>query len=206
MPSIGRQTTSGNNLSRSNTGSNNQVGMKITMTEPGLIQRLHVYVAGNGGTITGRLVLWNSSRAVVADTGDITFSAAGGTGVNQQAFQAADLTTPYAAASGEVLYIGFWRTPAQTANYSYINSGGEVHPDPQGSTANVPTAPGTLAAGSVTAQLSAYADYVTGGLGMASGGSFHKYAMKRYDSGSGTWKRHPLKRWNASNSTWEWFA
>jgi hypothetical protein len=133
--------------------------MKITMPEAGLITRLHVYVAGNGGTITGQLVLWNSSRAVVAQTGPITFSAASGTGVNQQSFQAADLLTPYLAAENEVLYVGFWRTPAQTANYSYINSGGEVHPDPQGSTANVPTAPGTLASGSVTAQLSAYAEY-----------------------------------------------
>src|SRR5689334_16121981 len=114
MPSVGRSTTSGNNLSRSNTGSNNQVGMKITMPEAGLIKTLHVYVAGNGGTITVRLVLWNSSRAVITDTGDITFSAAGGTGVNQQSFQSADLLTPYQAANGEVLFIGFWRTSGQT--------------------------------------------------------------------------------------------
>lgn len=208
MPTVGRATIAGNNLSRSNTGSDNQIGMKITMPEAGSIKTLHVYVAGNGSTITGQLVLWNASRAIVAQTGNITFSDSAGspkTNVNQQAWQVADLLTPYNAASGEVLFIGFWRNSAQTANYSYVNSGGEVHPDPQGSTGNV-SSPTTLASASVTAQLSAYADYIKGGLAYASGGAFSKYALKRYDGASATWKRHPLMRYNGASAQWEWYA
>ena len=205
MPTVGRTTTTGNTNWNQNTGSCNQEALKVTMPEAGLIQTLHVYFSGNGATLTGQLVLWNSSGAIVAQTGNITISS-GTTGINGQAWQVANLITPYMASSGQVLYIGFWRDPAATANYSWINSGGIISPAPGSGQANV-ASPGTLAIGSTsTGQLSAYADYVKGGLGFASAGVFHKYALKRWNNTALSWQRHPLKRYNGTSSTWEWFA
>lgn len=205
MPTVGRTTTSGNNLTRQNVGSNNQYGFRVTMPAAGLITTLHVLVAGDGAAITGKLVLWNSSGAVVGQSANVTFPA-GSITVNDQTVVAAALVTPYVAAASEVLYIGFWRPAANTADFSYISSGGTFSPLTTSTQTNV-SSPSTLAiASTTTGQMTAYADYVQGGLDYASGGSFSKYAMKRYDSGSSTWKRHPLKRWNSSNSTWEWLA
>lgn len=205
MPTVGRTTTTGNTIYQDNIGSNNQYALKVTMPESGLIKTLHVYVSGSGATISGQLVLWNSAGAVVGQSGAITFSA-GTTGVNHQAWQVADLTTPYQAANAEVLYIGFWRDQTKHALFSYISSGGVIVPSTGSTQANV-ASPSTLAIGStMTGQLSAYADYVKGGLGLASGGTFNKYALKRWNSTAGAWQRHPLKRWNATSSQWEWFA
>jgi hypothetical protein len=205
MPNAGRTTTSGNNFWVTNTGSNNQYGHAITMPESGLIQYLDVYMAGSGGAITAVLCLWDSSGALLAQSA--SFSCAGGAGgINGQAFQRQPLVSAYHAVAA-TYYVGFWRNGAQTAEFSYISSGGTIHPSaPSGGIANVGS-PGNLSfSNSTTGQLSAYVEYVKGGVGLAAGGAFSKYALRRWDSGSSTWKRHPLKRWNASNSTWEWFA
>lgn len=201
MPTVGRTTTTGNNQWNSNTGSNNQIGSKFTMPETGLIQALHVYVSGNGGTITGQLVLWDSSGNILGQTGNITFSS-GTTGINGQAMQSASLLTSVHVASGAIIYIGFWRASASTANYSWINSGGIIAPNPGGTQANV-ASPGALAIGSTaTGQLTAWADYVKGGLGYYNGTAWNKYALKRWNGSA--WQRHPLKKW--SGTAWEWFA
>lgn len=205
MPNAGRTTTSGNNTVVQNTGSNNQYGHAITMPETGLIQFLDVYMAGTGGSITTVLCLWDSSGVLLAQSA--SFSAGAGSGaVNGQAFQRQALTSPYLASAG-TYYVGFWRNSAQTAEWSYINSGGTIHPQaPGGGVANVGS-PGNLSfANSTTGQMSAYVEYVVGGLALATTGVFHKYGLKRWDNGASQWKRHPLKRWNNGNSTWEWFA
>lgn len=200
MPTVGRSATDNTNFN-TNQGSQNQIGSKFTMPETGLIKTLHVFVAGTGGTITGQLVLWNSSGAILGQTGNITF-ASGSSSLNGQSFQVADLQTPVLVSSGSVIYIGFWRNPSSSASYSWKNSGGIISPSPSAGTANV-ASPGTLAIGSTaTGQLSAYADYVKGGLGYSNGSSFTKYALK-YWTGS-AFNRYALKRW--SGSTWEWFA
>lgn len=201
MPTVGRTVTTGNNQWNQNTGSQNQIGSQFSMPETGLIQTLHVYVSGNGGTITGQLVLWDSSGNILGQTGNITFSS-GSTGINGQALQSADLLTPVVVSSGATIYIGFWRASASTANYSWINSGGIISPNPSASTANV-ASPGTLAIGSTgTGQLTAYADYVKGGLGYYSGTAWVKHPLNRWNGSA--WQRHPLKKW--SGTAWEWFA
>ena len=201
MPTVGRTSTSGFTNWNSNTGSNNQVASKLTMPETGLIKTLHVYVSGNGSTITGQLVLWDSAGHILGQTGNITFSS-GGTGLGGQALQSADLLTPVVVSSGATIYIGFWRASASTANYSWVNSGGIISPDPGGTQADV-ASPGNLAIGSTaTGQLTAYADYVKGGLAYYTGSAWNKYALKRYNGTA--FQRHPLKRW--SGSTWEWYA
>lgn len=202
MPTVGRTTTTGNTNSQSNTGSNNQYGTQITMPETGLIKTLHVYVSGNGGTITGALVLWDyPSGNVLAQTASITFSS-GSTAVNGQAWQVADLITPYLATSGKNMYIGFWRNSSQTANFSYINSSGVIRPQTNVAHANVASVSALSVADGTTGTMSAYADYVKGGLGFYTGTVWNKYALNRWNGTA--WQRHPLKRW--SGSTWEWYA
>lgn len=209
MPTAGRTTTSGNNTWVSNVGTNNQYGHAITMTETGLIQFLDVYMAGSGGAITAVLCLWDSTGVLLAQSASFS-AAAGAGGINGQAFQRQALTSAYLAAAG-TYYVGFWRNGAQTAEWSYINSGGTIHPSaPSGGVANVGS-PGNLSfANATTGQMSAYVEYVKGGLALAATGTFTKYGLKRYDVGSLTWKRHPLKRWNAAANgglgAWEWFA
>lgn len=204
MPTVGRTTTSGNNNWVQNTGSMNQQAMRITMPEAGIITTLHVYVSGSGSTITGQLCLWNSSGTLVAQTGNITFSS-GSTGINGQATQSHALSSNYLASSGQVLYIGWWRSSSQTANFSYINSGGTIRPQVLSGVSNV-SSPTTLTVSTgTTGQLTAWADYTpAGGLGLAASGSFVKHPLNRW-SGS-AWQRHPLKRWNSSTGSWEWLA
>jgi hypothetical protein len=205
MPNAGRTTTVGNNQWIQNTGSNNEYGFAITMSETGLIQYLDVYMACSGSTMSAVLCLWNSSGVLLAQSGAFTCPAGSG-GVNGQSFQRQALLTPYVATAG-TYYVGFWRQTGKTAEWSYQSGSGTIHPSaPSGGVVNVGS-PGNLSfASSTTGQMSAFAEYVTGGLGYASGGSFHKYALKRWDNGSSTWKRHPLKRWNNSTAQWEWFA
>jgi hypothetical protein len=209
MPNAGRTITTGNNVWVQNQGSNNEYGSLITMTETGLITFLDVYMACSGSTMDGVLCLWNSSGVLVGQSATFTVPAGSG-GVNGQSWQRQALVTPYLAVAG-TYYVGFWRQTSKTAEWSYKSGTGTIHPSaPSGGVSNVGS-PGNLNLGSsTTGQMSAYVEYVVGGLDFASGGTFHKYAMKRYDSGSSTWKRHPLKRWNASanggSGAWEWLA
>ena len=205
MPNAGRTTTSGNTTVVQNSGSNNQYGFAITMPATGLVQWLDVYMAGSGGTCRTILCLWNSSGVLLAQTAQFTASAGSG-GVNGQAFQRAALTSPLVINAG-TYYVGFWRNSADSAEWSYLSGGGTIHPQaPLGGVANVGS-PGSLSfANSTSGQMSAYLEYVQGGLGLAGGGVYHKYALKRWNNGASAWQRHPLKRWNATSGQWEWLA
>ena len=205
MPNAGRTTTSGNTTVVQNSGSNNQYGFAITMPATGLVQWLDVYMAGSGGTCRTILCLWNSSGTLLAQTAQFTASAGSG-GVNGQAFQRAALTSPLVINAG-TYYVGFWRNGADGAEWSYDAGTGIIRPQAPGAgVANVGS-PGNLNQASFTSgSMSAYLEYVQGGLGMATGGVYHKYALKRWNNGAGAWQRHPLKRWNATTSAWEWLA
>jgi hypothetical protein len=209
MPNAGRTTTSGNDTSVINTGSNNQYGYAISMPVTGLVQYLDVYMAGSGGTCRTVLCLWNSSGTLLAQTAQFTASAGSG-GVNGQSMHRAAVITPIVISAG-TYYVGFWRNGSDSAEWSYNAGSGTIHPSaPSGGVSNAGS-PSNLNTGSTTTgQMSAFLEYVQGGLGLASGGSFHKYAMKRYNSGASAWQRHPLKRWNASANgglgAWEWLA
>lgn len=195
---VGRTSTSNSNTQQ-NHGSMNQQGMLITMPEVGLIKTLHVWVVGDLATCTGQLCLWNSSGVLVAQTGNITFSSGS---LSSFAWQVADLLTPYLASASQQLYIGFWRDPAATVDFAYTPSGGTVRPQISSGVANV-SVPGNLSIGSSsTAQLSAYAEYVKGGLGYYNGSAFQKSPLNRYNGTSWLW--HPLNKW--SGSTWERYA
>lgn len=203
MPTAGRTTTSGNNFWAENTGSNNQYGWAFSMPENGLIEYLNVYMSGKagGGGCRTILCLWDSSGNLLAQTAQFTAGAGAG-GVNGQAFQRAALTTPYSAVAG-TYYIGFWRNGADTADFSFINSGGTIHPSaPSGGVGNVGSPSALSFANSTSGQMSAYVEYVRGGIKMWTGSVWNKYAPKRWNGSA--WVRHPIKRWNGS--TWEWFA
>lgn len=205
MPNAGRTTTTGNTTSVTNSGTNNQYGFAISMPASGLVTFLNVYMAGSGGTCRTVLCLWNSSGVLLAQTAQFTANAGSG-GVNGQAWQRAALVTPVSIAAG-TYYVGFWRNGADAAEWSYASGGGTIHPQaPSGGVANVGS-PGNLSfANSTSGQMSAYLEYVQGGLGLASGGTFHKYALKRWNVGASAFQRHPLKRWNATAGAWQWLA
>lgn len=191
----GRTTTTGNNTVQQNTGSNNQYGFKITMPEAGQIQRLNVYCSGQGSSYTGKLVLWNSSGAVVA-SGDVTFPT-GSVSVNAQSFLQLTLTSPYNAASGEVLYVGFWRPSAQSGIFSYVSSGGVISPGVGSGQSNVGS-PSTLAiASTTTGQMSAYVEYVKGGIRVYNGSAQKRRPVKVYNGTA--WKWRPVKVYNGTS-------
>jgi hypothetical protein len=201
----GRDVTSGNNFWIQNTGSNNQYGCAFSMPATGLIQFLDVYMACSGSTMNARLCLWDSSGNLLATSAVFTCPAGSG-GVNGQSWQRVALSSPYLASAG-TYYVGFWRETGKTAEWSYMSGSGTIHPSaPSAGVANV-ASPGNLSLGSTTVgQMSAYVEYVVGGLGYAIAGVWHKYGLKRWNNGASAWQRHPLKRWSAAHSAWEWFA
>jgi hypothetical protein len=199
----GRTVTTGNTNVQQNQGSNNQYGFKITMTEAGQIQRLNVYCSGQASSYTGKLVLWKSDGTVLRSE-DVTFPT-GSVAVNSQSWLQVTLTTPYNAASGEVLYVGFWRPSASSAIFSYINSGGVISPGVGSGQANV-ASPGTLATGSTTTgQMSAYVEYVKGGIKIYSSGSaaYKRRPVKVYSTSAVAWKWRPLKVYDLASTSWK---
>ena len=205
MPNAGRTVTTGNDTWVNNLGTNNQYGYAISMPATGLVQFLDVFMAGSGGTCRTVLCLWNSSGTLLAQSSQFT-AAAGSGGINGQAWQRMSLISSVSITAG-TYYVGFWRNGADSAEWSYASGSGTIHPQaPGGGIANV-ASPGNLSlANSTVGAMSAYLEYVQGGLGMATGGTFHKYALKRYNASASAFQRHPLKRWNATSSQWEWFA
>lgn len=167
----GRTDEAGNNLSRSNTGSNNQVGFLITNVPAGVISYLDVYAEGVGAGARMVLCLWDASGNLLAQTAQFT-TGVGSSALHGQSWQRAALTTPYRANATASYHVGFWRNAADQVAYSYLSSGGTVHPDILGSQANVGS-PGTLATGtSSTAQLSAYLEWDPGNAyGSSAGGT-----------------------------------
>lgn len=187
----GRNTITGNTTSQANQGSNNQYGSQFTMPQIGTIQYLNVYCGGFNGnsTITNIvLCLWDGSGNLLGQTATIAAPAYPNS-VNGQAWQRAALLTPYLASASQVLYVGLWRDPSHWAVYSYKNSGGTIHPGVSSGTATVST-PGNLAIGtSTTGQMSAYVEYVTGGV--------------KFQHLDGTYTKHPVKTQNV-DSSWNW--
>lgn len=160
----GRSTTSGNNNWQENQGSQNQQGMLVSSIPKGLIVAINLYVAGGlGGTCRTNACLWNSSGTLLVATGNITVAAGGG-GINAQAWHRYVMSgAGFAIATGNY-YIGFYRNSADAIEWSWINSGGTLRPTVNSGVANVGS-PGSLnISSSTTGQLSAYVEWIPSGI------------------------------------------
>lgn len=163
-----------------NTGSNNQVGTLCACSVDGTIDTLTVYAAGDGSGADMVLCLWDSSGILLAQTAHFT-SSTGSFGLGTQANQSAKLTTPYDVKSGRSYYIGFWRSPSDTVDYSTRTGSGTTHK--QGSDI---TAPGNLNTNSVTEVLQAFATYAVGGARVTQAGGSEPVRVCYVTQGGGT--------------------
>jgi hypothetical protein len=155
-----------NNLWYQNTGTDNQVGTLATAPQDGVIDTLSVYGAGQGATpCDTALCVWDASGNLLARSATFTTSG-GGTGVGNQAWQTAALLVPLSVSAGVSYYLGFWRDPARTFDYSTdTTGGGTTHK--QGADIS---APGKLGTSVDTAEhLGAYATYAQGGAHVVQG-------------------------------------
>lgn len=106
------------------TGANTdtQVAYKVTMPTDGTITAVGVWMAGYVSSVTAYCCVWNSSGTLVAQSA--SFTATGRSfGLGQSDLYYKTLTSPYAASSGQVLYIGFSRNPAGSAQWGYNSTG-----------------------------------------------------------------------------------
>jgi hypothetical protein len=140
-----------------NTGSNNQVGTRCQATQDGTIDTLTVYGAGDGVGAEMVLCIWSDAGVLLAQTAAFT-SSVGAFSVGGQANQTAKLLTPLNVTNGTFYYIGFWRKPTHTVDYSTRTGSGTTHK--QGSNAS---APSNLNTTTVTEVLQAFATYASGG-------------------------------------------
>lgn len=161
----GRNTTSGNNFWQSNVGSNNQYGYLIGSVPAGIITALDVYMAGSGGTARTVLCIWSyPSGNLLAQSSQFT-AASGAGGVNGQAWQRATLTSPLVVPGPgtSAFYVGFWRNPADSAEFSFNSASGTFRPNVSAGVANVGS-PGSLAVSTgSTGLMSAYLEWQAAG-------------------------------------------
>lgn len=164
----------------------------------GIVTDIYVYIGGDGVSFSGNLCIWGSSALLWA-SGSVTFPSNGRTGGGQQWLHA---SVPNLFVPAGTVNLGVWAggniVMTQEASGTMFRSSSSVG----GSPTNLPGGPVSAAQA-----LGAYIVYgPAGGLGMATGGVYHKYALKRWNNGASAWQRHPLKRWNATTSAWEWLA
>ncbi len=181
----GRTATAGNDTWASNVGTNNQYGCIVTGVPAGVIAALDVFMAGSsGGTCRTILCLWDyPSGNLLAQTAQFT-AAAGGGGVNGQAWQRAVLTSPIVVGGGSY-FVGFWRNGADAAEFSYNSGSGTIHPQaPGGGVTNVGS-PGALNLGSTTTgQMSAYLEWQASGVYVYNGSAWVQSPVYVYDGSS----------------------
>jgi len=100
-----------------------QVAYKVTMPTAGTLTYVGVWAAGKDGySPTTYCCVWNSGGTLVAQSASFSMTNRS-YGLGQSDLYYKALTTPYAASSGQVLYIGFSRNPAAAAQWGYNSSG-----------------------------------------------------------------------------------
>ena len=154
------------------------MAIQVTMPVAGTITSVSAYFAGHGQTITARTCVWNASRVLVAQSADLSVGSGTG-GLGGQSFQTGTMTSAYAAANGEVLYIGFWRHANQSHEWTEQNGSTEF----QYASLSNTNPPSGQTWGTASGNPSFYATYTTGGGGPA------LVSLRR----SGAWGTHPFQ-------------
>ena len=189
-------------------GTHSQVFMPFTTTKDGLYKSVTFWAAG-ASTLKLHGAIWVSpSDDAVAFGPGVNTSGGAASGVGATQWYTDTFATPVFIAAGTTIFIG-WQRDAASGTIYWAYNGSDHSPNAQWFTGHGATGQNITGATfqSPAGAVAAYATYdLAGGLGLASGGSFTKFALKRYDSASSTWKRHPLKRWNSTTSAWEWLA
>lgn len=164
----------------------------------GIVTDIYVYIGGDGVSFSGNLCIWGSSALLWA-SGSVTFPSNPRTNGGQQWLHA---SVPNLFVPAGSVNLGVWAggniVMTQEASGTMFRSPASVG----GSPTALPGSPVSAAQA-----LGAYIVYgPAGGVGWASGGTYHKYGLKRWNNSASAWRRHPLKRWNATTSAWEWIA
>lgn len=110
MSTIGNTGTPSGSYNWYGVNNSNVMAIQVTMPGAGVIASLSAYFAAkNGlGNTTACLCIWDTSGNLLARTS--TFTLAQGSGaLGGQAWQTANLITPYVASNGQNLRIGWWR-------------------------------------------------------------------------------------------------
>ena len=136
MATVGDTSAPGGGYYYYLTNASNVMAIQVTMPQSGTITALSAYFAGRtgGGSVTARLCIWDTSGNLLAQTGDITVAAGSGT-VGGQSWQTGTLTTPYVAANGQTLRIGWWRRASQSDEWTENTGGTEYQATDSSNTA-----------------------------------------------------------------------
>lgn len=157
MPTFGQNPGSFNSFSFSGLNNLNQVGTSLqSMPATGTIYSVSCFFGGDGSAVNARLVIWDSSGNILAQTA--TFSAPSGSrSSGGQSLQTQNLTSPLFLSSGSQVFLGFWRDPAGGAVWSFNTSSGAWNEN-----TNTSGSPGPFTGlSSNGGQLQAFATYVT---------------------------------------------
>lgn len=109
MATIGNTATPSGSFNDYLGGLANTMAIQVTMPTAGVITNVTAYVGGHGAAITGRVVIWDSSGNVLAQSGDLTFPQGSG-GIGGQGWVTGTVggANGYSATTNQVLRLGWW--------------------------------------------------------------------------------------------------
>lgn len=122
MPTVGNTNLPNGSWWFYGSGNSNMLAIKLTMPETGLITSITGYFAGHGQTINPRMVIWDTSGNVLAQSGQLTVGS-GGASIDSQGWQTGSVSL--VLTGGTQFYIGFWRPSNQSQEWTENNSGTE---------------------------------------------------------------------------------
>ena len=164
------------------------------------VTKLWAYFGGTSGTVAGcKLAIWGTGGTLIYASQ--TFTAA-----HSRQWQSIVPSTVVLLNPSSAIFVGWWAPVGSNMEWGVRSTGswqGRKNVTPVGTMAGATINDGAFVAG----EAGGYLEYVpAGGLGLASGGTFAKYAMKRYNVTDTAWHWHPLKRYNGATAQWEWLA
>lgn len=168
------------------------------------VTKLWAYFGGTSGTVGGcKLCIWKTD-------GTLLYASQTFTAPNGRQWASVVPNTLVLLDPSTSIYVGFWTPSGASIEWGIRSSGKWQGKQNQSSVSSMS---GATEPGSPYTQGEAggYLEYgPAGGLSFASGGSFAKYALKRYNTnaaiGATAFLRHPLKRYDNASSSWKWFA
>jgi len=145
MPNYGNTGTPSQTYSYTQFGTSNELAINLASfpASGGVISSVSGYIAGKSGSATLRAVIMDSSGNVLAQSGSVS-SASGSGGVGGQRWTTISIS--YTFLPNANLYIGFWRDPSTSFEWTEQNGGTEYFANTGGSVGNVLTASGHYSA------------------------------------------------------------
>lgn len=112
MADFGSIPSSFSSWLRTNVNNLNQVGApSLTMPQDGLVSAVAFYAGGDGGSVTARGMVWNSSGGILIEGAALTVPA-GSRSIRGQTLNQSSVSPVVYVANGTVITPGWWRDPA----------------------------------------------------------------------------------------------